>query len=150
MKRNEIAFPQFTVLTPLPGTVPTRRLSDAGQLDRSRYDFRLLDFLHASTPTRLPLRSFYEQLAGLYARTSMNANLHVYRRALRNGVISREGCAATRAGGSVASSANCPTWKPTSRPTASSNRAKGNRTCAQGSRRLASVSSPVPKRSVLR
>lgn len=90
VNRHEIAFPQFTVLTPLPGTVLTQRLSEAGQLDRAHYDFRLLDFLHASTPTRLPLRSFYENLAGLYARTSMTRNVHVYRRALRNGVIARE------------------------------------------------------------
>lgn len=89
VNRNEIAFPQFTVLTPLPGTPLTDHLVAEGQIDAECYDYRLLDFLHASTPTRLPLRSFYEQLARLYANTSMTRNLHIYRRAMRNGVVAR-------------------------------------------------------------
>lgn len=88
--RCEIAFPQFTVLTPLPGTPLTQQLQETGELNSRFYDFRLLDFFHAATQTRLPLRGFYEQLASLYARTSMAANPRLFRRAIRNGVISRE------------------------------------------------------------
>ncbi len=88
--RCEIAFPQFTILTPLPGTKLTERMKEAGQIDPQFYDFRLLDFFHLATRPRLSLRGFYEQLAELYARTSMGANPKVYRRAVKNGVISRE------------------------------------------------------------
>ena len=88
--RHDIAFPQFTVLTPLPGTRLTDRLVASGKLELSKLQFPLLDFLHAAVPTRLPLRRFYEKVAQLYARTSMEGNLTLYRRALHNGVINRE------------------------------------------------------------
>ena len=88
--RHKIAFPQFTVLTPLPGTVLTNQLIARGLLDFRKVHLPLLDFLHAATPTNLPLRSFYENLARLYQRTSLENNLEVYKRALRNGVISTE------------------------------------------------------------
>ncbi len=90
VRRHNIAFPQFTVLTPLPGTRLIKNLVSSGRLDLSRYQYQLLDFLHAVTETRLPLRRFYELLAELYEKTSMAANLNVYRRAVRNGVISRD------------------------------------------------------------
>jgi len=57
-----IIYPQFTILTPLPGT----------DLYRERYhelvthDYRLFDALHAVLPTRLPREEFYKEFAGLY------------------------------------------------------------------------------------
>ncbi len=90
VRQNEIAFPQFTVLTPLPGTVLTERLSREGTLDLSQLPFQLLDFLHSALRTSLPLRRFYELLARLYRETSMASNLALYRRAVRNGVLNRD------------------------------------------------------------
>ena len=57
-----IVDPQFTILTPLPGT----------DLYRQRYgelvthDYRLFDALHAVLPTHLPRGEFYKEFAGLY------------------------------------------------------------------------------------
>ena len=88
--QNEIAFPQYTVLTPLPGTVLTSKLVDAGEVRESDIPHSLLDFLHVTYPkARLPLRQFYGLLADLYRKTSMRTNLHTYRRLVRNGVIAR-------------------------------------------------------------
>jgi len=91
VNENEIAFPQYTVLTPLPGTMLTNRLVDAGKVRASDIPHSLLDFLHVTYPKpRLPLRRFYELLADLYGKTSMGANLRTYRRLVRNGVIARD------------------------------------------------------------
>lgn len=89
VRQNEIAFPQFTVLTPLPGTVLTERLVREGVLDVTQFPFQLLDFLHSAVKTSLPLRRFYELLARLYRETSMASNLALYKRAVRNGVLNR-------------------------------------------------------------
>lgn len=89
VRQNEIAFPQFTVLTPLPGTVLTERLIREGTLDLNQLPFQLLDFLHSAIKTSLPLRRFYELLARLYRETSMASNLNLYKRAVRNGVLNR-------------------------------------------------------------
>ncbi|UCH87507.1 MAG: cobalamin-dependent protein [Dehalococcoidia bacterium] len=90
VNKCEIAFPQFTVLTPLPGTVLTNKLVDAGEVRASDIPHSLLDFLHVTYPKpRLPLRRFYELLADLYRTTSMGANIRMYRRLVRNGVIAR-------------------------------------------------------------
>ncbi|TET52910.1 MAG: radical SAM protein, partial [Anaerolineales bacterium] len=87
---NEIAFPQYTVLTPLPGTVLTNKLVGAGEVRASDIPHSLLDFLHVTYPkARLPLRQFYELLAYLYQKTSMGANIGMYRRLVRNGVVAR-------------------------------------------------------------
>lgn len=91
VNRCEIAFPQFTVLTPLPGTPLTNRLVDAEGIKLTDIPQSLLDFLHVTYPkARLPLRRFYELMAELYGKTSLAANLHTYRRAVRNGVIPRD------------------------------------------------------------
>ncbi len=87
---QKIAFPQFTVLTPLPGTVLTERLVKKGLLHWPDVALPLLDFLHAAIPTRLPLSRFYEKLAELYAQTSMERNSQMVKRAMRNNVINRE------------------------------------------------------------
>ncbi|MCX5683380.1 MAG: cobalamin-dependent protein [Planctomycetota bacterium] len=61
-EEKSIIYPQFTILTPLPGT----------DLYRDRYnelvthDYRLFDALHAVLPTRLPREEFYKEFAGLY------------------------------------------------------------------------------------
>jgi radical SAM superfamily enzyme YgiQ (UPF0313 family) len=61
-ERKGVIYPQFTILTPLPGT----------DLYRQRYgelvthDYRLFDALHAVLPTRLPREEFYKEFAGLY------------------------------------------------------------------------------------
>jgi len=90
VNENEIAFPQFTVLTPLPGTVLTNKLVDAGKVRACDIPHTLLDFLHVTYPkARLPLRQFYELMADLYRKTSMGANVRTYRRLVRNGVIAR-------------------------------------------------------------
>jgi hopanoid C-3 methylase len=90
VNENEIAFPQFTVLTPLPGTVLTNRLVNAGTVRECDIPHTLLDFLHVTYPkARLPLRRFYELMADLYRQTSMAANVGTYRRLVHNGVIAR-------------------------------------------------------------
>lgn len=59
---HRIEFPQFTILTPLPGTVQWRETKD--QLISKEY--HLFDFLHSVLPTRLKPREFYGQYASLW------------------------------------------------------------------------------------
>lgn len=89
--RNEIAFPQITVLTPLPGTVLENKLFQEGKIKAGGISSSLFDLLHVTFPQpRLPLRQFYECLAELYQKTSMRANLRIFRRAIRNRIISKD------------------------------------------------------------
>jgi radical SAM superfamily enzyme YgiQ (UPF0313 family) len=67
VRRLKISFPQFTVLTPLPGTAFFRE--KLNELTTRNYE--LFDFLHSVLPTKLPLREFYENMARLYANTTM-------------------------------------------------------------------------------
>ena len=91
VNKNEIAFAQFTVLTPLPGTVLSDRLAQDQGVKGTDIPYSLLDFLHVTYPkARLPLRRFYELMAELYHKTSISANMRLYRRVVRNGVISRD------------------------------------------------------------
>ena len=90
VRDHEIAFPQYTVLTPLPGTPLTDGLIESGQLIPENLKSQLLDFLHASTKTTLPLDKFYERLASLYRTTGIRSSASLYRRMVRNGVLSRE------------------------------------------------------------
>jgi radical SAM superfamily enzyme YgiQ (UPF0313 family) len=61
-EEKSIIYPQFTILTPLPGT----------DLYAERYgelvtrDYRMFDALHAVLPTRLAREDFYKEFAGLY------------------------------------------------------------------------------------
>ncbi len=71
VRRWNIKIPSYTVLTPLPGTVLYEEMKD--KLITSEY--RLFDFLHAVTPTRLPLKEFYRELARLWAQTYNLGNL---------------------------------------------------------------------------
>ena len=68
VRRLKISFPQFTVLTPLPGTEFFRE--KINELTTRNYE--LFDFLHSVLPTRLPTREFYENMARLYANTAMS------------------------------------------------------------------------------
>ena len=68
VRRLKISFPQFTVLTPLPGTEFFRE--KINELTTRNYE--LFDFLHSVLPTRLPTREFYENMAQLYASTTMS------------------------------------------------------------------------------
>ena len=57
-----IIYPQFTILTPLPGT----DLYEERQDELVTRDYRLFDALHAVLPTLLPREEFYKEFAGLY------------------------------------------------------------------------------------
>lgn len=62
-----IECPQFTILTPLPGT----ELYKTMESKLMSKDPRHFDFLHTVLPTRLPIEKFYEQYARLYQQTGM-------------------------------------------------------------------------------
>jgi len=62
VERLGISSPQFTVLTPLPGTVLYHMMKDK-LITR---DYRLFDFLHTVLPTRLGCVEFYKEFAHLY------------------------------------------------------------------------------------
>ncbi len=68
VRRLKISFPQFSVLTPLPGTEFFReKLSEL-----TTRNYELFDFLHSVLPTELPARQFYGEMARLYASTTMS------------------------------------------------------------------------------
>lgn len=66
----EIECPQFTILTPLPGT-DLYKTMESKLVSR---DPRHFDFVHTVLPTRLPIEKFYEQYARLYQQTGMKMN----------------------------------------------------------------------------
>jgi len=57
-----IIYPQFTILTPLPGT----DLYAERYHELVTHDYRLFDALHAVLPTRLGREDFYKEFAALY------------------------------------------------------------------------------------
>ena len=61
-EQKGIIYPQFTILTPLPGT----DLYAERYHELVTHDYRLFDALHAVLPTRLPREAFYREFAGLY------------------------------------------------------------------------------------
>ncbi|HEY3117525.1 MAG TPA: radical SAM protein [Chloroflexota bacterium] len=67
-KRLGIECPQFTIHTPLPGTVDWTRYKD--QL--ITHDRRYFDFLHPVLPTALPIDEFIERYVGLYRDCHMS------------------------------------------------------------------------------
>ena len=68
VRKLKINFPQFTVLTPLPGTqFFAEKLSEL-----TTRNYELFDFLHSVLPTKLPTLEFYENMARLYASTTMS------------------------------------------------------------------------------
>lgn len=60
--RHRISVPQFTVLTPLPGTEFFREIES--RIMTKNYE--LYDFLHSVLPTRLDPAEFYKEFASLY------------------------------------------------------------------------------------
>ena len=77
----KITFPQFTVLTPLPGT----DLFKERVQDLVTRNFAKFDFLHTVLPTKLPVEEFYENMARLYASTTLS--LAELREKIRSGNI---------------------------------------------------------------
>ena len=57
-----IIYPQFTILTPLPGTDLYEERCD----ELVTHDYRLFDALHAVLPTHLAREEFYKEFASLY------------------------------------------------------------------------------------
>jgi len=57
-----VIYPQFTILTPLPGT----DLYEERYAELVTHDYRLFDALHAVLPTRLAHEEFYKEFASLY------------------------------------------------------------------------------------
>lgn len=62
IKKWNIRFPYFSVLTPLPGT----KLYHLKKNEITTSNWELYDLLHAVLPTRIPLAKFYHELASLY------------------------------------------------------------------------------------
>lgn len=84
VKRHRIQFLQFTILTPLPGTLfyeETRHLIKA--------NWEKFDFFHSVLPTKLPPERFYEQMANLYRETVMSFSQ--LKEMIRQGRIPRNG-----------------------------------------------------------
>ena len=85
VRRLKISFPQFTVLTPLPGTEFFRE--KLGELTTRNYE--LFDFLHSVLPTKLPAAQFYAEMARLYSSTTMG--LSELKKRIRSGHIQVSG-----------------------------------------------------------
>jgi len=62
VREKRISAPQFSILTPLPGTSLFARFR--GQLITDNYD--MFDFMHCVLPTRLALEDFYSEFCSLY------------------------------------------------------------------------------------
>ena len=67
-KRLNVECPQFTIHTPLPGTVDWKKYYD--QL--ITHDRRYFDFLHPVLPTALPIRDFVDRYVKLYRECHMS------------------------------------------------------------------------------
>jgi hypothetical protein len=81
----KISFPQFSVLTPLPGTEFFR--DKVGELTTRNYE--LFDFMHSVLPTSLPAGQFYGEMARLYSSTTMS--LSDLKQRIRSGHIQSSG-----------------------------------------------------------
>jgi hopanoid C-3 methylase len=67
-KRLGIECPQFTIHTPLPGTVDWQKYKD----ELITQDRRYFDFLHPVLPTALPIRDFIDHYVKLYRECHMS------------------------------------------------------------------------------
>jgi radical SAM superfamily enzyme YgiQ (UPF0313 family) len=83
---RRITLPQFTVLTPLPGTDLFREI----EKKISVKNYELYDFLHSVLPTKLDPKDFYREFAGLYKSAYSNVNI------FRNRLFPLIGAVATR------------------------------------------------------
>ena len=66
-----IPVPQFTVLTPLPGTDLFKEIE--GKILTKNYE--LYDFLHSVVPTKLDPNEFYYEFASLYKSAYVNSGV---------------------------------------------------------------------------
>lgn len=85
VRHLKISFPQFSVLTPLPGTEFFR--DKVGELTTRNYE--LFDFMHSVLPTSLPAGQFYGEMARLYSSTTMS--LSELKQRIRSGHIQSSG-----------------------------------------------------------
>ncbi|MBI4299553.1 MAG: cobalamin B12-binding domain-containing protein [Chloroflexi bacterium] len=67
VRSRKIAFPSFTVLTPLPGT----QLFAEKVNELITRNYEIFDLLHTVLPTKLPLDEFYANMARLYESTTL-------------------------------------------------------------------------------
>jgi radical SAM superfamily enzyme YgiQ (UPF0313 family) len=67
-QRLGIECPQFTIHTPLPGTVDWKKYRD----ELITQDRRYFDFLHPVLPTALPIREFIDRYVQLYRECHMS------------------------------------------------------------------------------
>jgi radical SAM superfamily enzyme YgiQ (UPF0313 family) len=67
-KRLGIECPQFTIHTPLPGTVDWQKYKD----ELITQDRQYFDFLHPVLPTALPIREFIDHYVKLYRECHMS------------------------------------------------------------------------------
>jgi radical SAM superfamily enzyme YgiQ (UPF0313 family) len=74
----QVDCPQYFVLTPIPGT----KLYEKSKHQLVEHDFDLWDFNHAVTPTRMPLRDFYEQYMLAYRTHLEPFVVELYRKKL--------------------------------------------------------------------
>jgi hopanoid C-3 methylase len=81
VRDHRVTFPQFTILTPLPGT----DLFEQRFHDMITHNYERFDFLHTVLPTKLPLEEFYANVARLYGSTSLS--LADIKRKIRDGNI---------------------------------------------------------------
>lgn len=65
VERLGVYYCEYTVLTPAPGSDLYTKMYDR----LTTTDYRLFDYVHSVLPTRLAPRTFFRQLARLYART---------------------------------------------------------------------------------
>jgi radical SAM superfamily enzyme YgiQ (UPF0313 family) len=62
---NDIIAPEFSVLTPLPGS----KLYEERHSEMTSKNYELFDFGHCLLPTKLPRDEFYKQYANLYIQS---------------------------------------------------------------------------------
>ncbi len=65
IRKFKIEQPQFSILTPLPGTELYQQLKK--RLTTTNYE--LFDLFHAVLPTQIPLKDFYKEFTGLYRKS---------------------------------------------------------------------------------
>jgi hopanoid C-3 methylase len=66
-QRLGVEVPQFTILTPLPGTPDYQKAVESGKMLTQEPAY--FDFYHSVLPTKLPLPEFYRQISRLYRET---------------------------------------------------------------------------------
>jgi radical SAM superfamily enzyme YgiQ (UPF0313 family) len=84
-KRLGIECPQFTIHTPLPGTVDWNKYKD----DLITHERQYFDFLHPVLPTALPIHEFIDRYVQLYRECHMG--LGELKRMVHEGLVPRSG-----------------------------------------------------------